>query len=136
MKAYLKQFAEWCDNALEDLCSKEGEAGQNKITNRLMPGAPCAWCFEDDVKFWKSEGERIPYPGEWPYQGFIIPLPDTNGRSEMEAENVAVVIVDYPIEKENPVTDWMPLARLLTNTDLHRFYVFEPIKIMYPTGKP
>lgn len=129
MKAYMQQFAEWCDNSLEELCSKEGEAGQARITNRLMPGSACAWCFVDDVAFWKAEGECIPYPAKWPYRGFIIPLPETDGRNEMEAENVCVVAVDYPIEKENPVTDWVPLSRLLTSPGFHRFYVFETIKL-------
>lgn len=127
MKQYLAKLASDYENTLELLVTKDGEAGQNKITGRLIPGASVAWCFNDDVDFWKSGGENYRHPHDWPYRGFIVPFPESNGRGEMEPEHVCLVIVDYPIEKENPVTDWGTLAQLLANPDLHRFYVFEPI---------
>jgi hypothetical protein len=127
MKTYLERLSESYDRSGEELISPEGEAGLKKIEGKLMPGAKCAWCFRDDVEFWKSEKLPYPYPARWPYQGFIMPFPETNGRSEMEEEDVCVVVVDYPIEKENPVTDWTTLARLLTSPELHRFYVFSNI---------
>jgi hypothetical protein len=134
MKNYLEKLATDYDKALEFLASPFGEKQQNKITGRLIPGAKCAWCYEDDVKFWKEDEQPYPHPKDWPYQGFIIPFPETNGRGEMEAEHVCVIIVDYPIEKENPVTDWAVLACLLEVQDLHRFYVFEQITT-HPKGE-
>lgn len=130
MKTYLEKLAADFDRAEEFLCTPKGEAGLKKITGILKPGAKCAWCYKQDVEQWKMIGEKIPYPSKWPYHGFIVPFPNTNGRNTMEPEHVCVVIVDYPIEKENPETDWAVLACLLEATDLHRFYVFAEIKPM------
>lgn len=128
MTSYLMKLAAQYEGALEALCVVKPE---DKVAGRLIPGAKCAWCFEDDIEYWKSERLPYPHPKDWPYHGYIMPFPETNGRSEMEAEHVCVVIVDYPIEKENPVTDWTTLAQILSSPKpkLHRFYVFEPVRI-------
>lgn len=127
MNSYLAKLASDYDRALEFLASNKGEAGLKKISGSLVPGAKCAWHFEDDALMWKVDGERVPYPSQWPYQGFVIPFPETDGRGVMEPEDVCVVITDYPIEKENPVTDWAVLACLLGIEDLRQFYVFKQI---------
>jgi hypothetical protein len=127
MKAYLEQLANQFREAEAILATPAGEAGLKKITGRLLPGAVCAWCFEEDTTFWRKERIKYPYPKEWPYQGFIIPNPNTDGRREMETENVCLIVTDYPIEKENPKVDWSPLALLLAAPGLHRFYVFSTI---------
>jgi len=127
MKRYLAKLASDFERAEEFLASREGELGLKKLTGRLMPGAKCAWCFEDDLEGWKHSQTSMPHPKDWPYSGFIVPFPDTDGRGEMQPEHVCVVVVDYPIEKENPVTDWAVLACLLEISDLHRFYVFENV---------
>ena len=135
MKAYLAQLAKQYDGVLEVLVSPEGEAGLKKLSGgKLLPGSRCAWCYQDDVDYWRSEKEPMPYPGRWPYQGFIIPFPETDGRGEMDAEHVCVVVTDYPVEKENPVTDWGALAHLLATPSLHRFYVFSRIRAMEQKG--
>jgi hypothetical protein len=36
--------------------------------------------------------------------------------------------MDYPIEKENPEVDWVPLLTLLTSPELHRFHVMETVE--------
>lgn len=125
MKSYLAKLAADYDKALEFLASPAGERGQKKISGgKLEPGAKCAWCYKDDVAMWRQWKESMPHPKDWPYQGFIMPFPETNGRGDMEPEHVCVVITDYPVEKENPVTDWAVLACLLESNDLHRFHIF------------
>lgn len=130
MKPYLEKLAIDHENALETLCKPEVEKQLHKIQGSLMPGARCAWCYEDDVEYWKKycDGEYR-HPKDWPYTGLLVPFPETCGRNEMEAENVLVVVTEYPIEKENPTTDWTTLAKLLEGPGLHRFYVFEEIKL-------
>lgn len=131
MKQYFEKLAADYEKADEFLYLKEeGERGLAKVKGKLLPGLKCAWCYEDDIKFWKGEKIKRPYPSQWLYQGFIVPFPETDGRNEMEPHHVMVVITQYPIEKENPVTDWAVLARLLEPPDLHEFYVFQPIKLM------
>lgn len=129
---YLKKLANDFENALEEICGPDEESKcLEKIHGKLIPGARCFWTFNDDVEFWKSErtlGHIINDPTQWNYEGFIIPFPETYGRSEMEPEEVCVVIVDYPIEKENPVTDWVTLAQLLTQEDLYQFHIINPKK--------
>lgn len=127
MKSYLAKLAADYDKVLELLASDEASAALKKITGRLIPGAKCAWCYEDDVAFWKSEKQPYPHPKDWPYHGFIVPFPDTDGRHEMDIEHICLVVTDYPIEKENPETDWSVLALLFESPDLHRFYVFSDV---------
>lgn len=135
MKNYLQKLATDYDRAEEFLCTPAGEAGLKKITGRLLPGAKCAWCYKDDVDQWKQMREPMPHPKDWPYQGFIVPFPDTDGRGEMEPEHVCLVIVDYPTEKENPETDWYVLVLLFESINLHRFYVFEEIHLAQDRDK-
>jgi hypothetical protein len=125
MNKYLSKLASDYERAGEFLCSSAGISGLKKITGPLIPGARVAWCYEDDVEFWKSEELPMRKPENWPYRGFIIPFPETSGRHEMEPEHVCLVITDYPVEKENPVTDWSVLALLFESPDLHKLHVFE-----------
>jgi|SRR5580704_73281 hypothetical protein len=125
MKSYLAKLASDYERAEEFICTPAGEAGLKKITGRLLPGAKVAWCYKDDVDQWKHDREPMPHPKDWPHQGFIVPFPDTGGRGEMEPEHVCVVITDYPIEKENPVTDWAVLACMFELSELHEFHVFD-----------
>ena len=124
-------FDDWADPwkgvELTDELTMEIE---KKISGRIMPGSRCAWCFREDTEFWvqeSSHGYPYPHPRDWPYQGFIIPKPDSNGRHELQWEDAVVVVTDYPIDKENPTTDWCSLIRILRQPDLARFYVFSPI---------
>lgn len=130
MKNYLAKLATDYEKVSEFLCTDDAEAGLKKITGRLVPGARCAWCYKDDVELWKRDRIPYPHPKDWPYQGFIMPFPETCGRREMDIEHVCLVVTDYPIEKENPVTDWCVLALLFESDELHRFYVFEPVNLM------
>ena len=130
MKSYLAKLAADYDKSLEWLASPRGEEGQKKITGKLRPGARVAWCFEEDVEMWKQWKEPMPNPKDWPYHGFLLPFPETDGRcKDMDPEHVCVVVTDYPMEKENPVTDWATLACILESHDLHRFYVFENVTL-------
>src|SRR5258706_12437509 len=119
MKSYLAKLACDFEKADSSLATPSGEIGLTKITGKLIPGARCAWCFSEDFEFWKSEGLKYERPQDWPYQGFIMPFPETDGRGEMQPEHVCLVITDYPIEKENPVTDWATLENLLKHDNLH-----------------
>ena len=128
MKYYLTDLAKKYDDVFEFLGQDDQakvDAAIRKIIGKLEPGARCSWCFKDDVAWWKEEKmmREMKNPENWPFNGFIIPFPETNGRSTMEIEHVCVVITDYPIEKENPVTDWTTLASLLACDDLHEFRV-------------
>ena len=123
MKHYLARLAVDYERAEEFLCTTAGEDGVKKISGKLIPGAKCAWCYKDDIDLWKMSREPIPDPKYWPYQGFIMPFPNTDGRGEMEIEHTCLVVVDYPIEKENPETDWSVLAVLFEIPDLYKFVV-------------
>lgn len=136
MKAYLTRLAEDYEKVLDFLVSEKAKAALKKISGRLLPGAKCAWCYEDDVAFWKSEGLPYPHPKDWPYHGFIVPFPETDGRHEMDVEHVCLVVTSYPIEKENPMADWSCLVTIFELGELHRFYVFEPIKLQQPQSQP
>lgn len=126
MKTYLAKLASDFEKQHE-MPDGEWVAGIKRITGTLRPGSRVAWCFDEDVSLWKSDKIPFPHPKDWPYQGFIMPFPETNGRSAMEPENVCLVAVDYPIEKENPVTDWHVLSCLFGIPGFHRLHVFEPI---------
>lgn len=99
------------------------------MTGRLLSGARCAWCYDEDVGFWRREREPIPHPKDWPYQGFIMPFPEVDARSEIQPEHACLIITNYPIEKENAKVDWCVLALLFESEDLFRFYVFEPVTV-------
>lgn len=126
MKRYLDQLSKAIE-AQDTLLTKDGQfdAAVKKVRGQLLPGAKCSWCYASDAQFWKNEEDyEIPKPEQWPYSGFVVPFPETCGRRQMEVEDVCVVVTDYPIEKENPVTDWVPLLAILAIEDLHEFHVF------------
>lgn len=126
MKAYLNRLAEEYEKGELELTE---EALKKLSGGELRAGAKCAWCYEEDVDFWKHEREPMPHPMRWPYSGILMPFPDVcDGRGTIELEHVCVCILDYPIEKENPATDWAPLSRVLTSPRLHRFHVMATIK--------
>ena len=135
MKAYLAKLASDFEK-VDELPTETWELGVSKITGRLMPGARVAWCFDEDVGLWRRDRLPYPHPKDWPYQGFIMPFPETCGRREMEAENVCLVVTDYPIEKENPVTDWCVLAFLFDTPGLHRIYIFSDVTTAHKEKQP
>jgi hypothetical protein len=124
VKSYLAKLASDFEKQHE-IPEEEFSAGLKKITGTLRPGSRVAWCFDEDVALWKSERMPFPHPMQWPYQGLIVPFPETDGRGVMEPENVCLVVTDYPIEKENPVTDWHILACLFGINGFNRLHVFE-----------
>ena len=129
MKQYLKKLAEEYEKA-EDVIYQNQKL-LDRIEGKLTPGSKCFWCYEEDVAFWKEFCDGMRPVSDWPYSGFIIPFPETNGRNEVEAENVCVVMTDYPIEKENPVTDWLTLAQILQTPILHKFVVVQtPLRVV------
>ena len=95
----------------------------SRIEGKLIAGSECFWCYEEDVEFWKEFDDGMRPVNQWPYSGFIVPFPETTARHEMEPENVCVVMTDYPIEKENPVTDWLTLAQILDTPTIYKFVV-------------
>jgi hypothetical protein len=122
MKNYLQKLAYDYEIKVDEfLATERGTKGISKIVGELRPGARAAWCYDDDIRW---DPEIKDHPEHWPYLGFIIPFPETDGRSVMELEHVCVVVVDYPSEKENPVADWCVLACLLQE-DLHQFHIFQ-----------
>ncbi len=104
----------------------ENEHLLDRIEGDLVPGAKCFWCYEEDVEFWKEFGDGMRPVNQWPYSGFVVPFPETNGRNTMEVEHVCVVMTDYPIEKENPTTDWITIGQILQTPTLHKFIVINP----------
>jgi len=127
MRAYFNQLL----GQIEDAEAMHGPAYAAAIKRlsggKLEAGARCAWCYADDLEHW---GSRIPHPKDWFYSGLIIPLPDTDGRGELEPSDCIVCVLDYPIEKENPEVDWTALLSVLTGPSLHRFHVMETIRPM------
>lgn len=127
MKTYLMRLAEEYEKGESGLTE---DAIKKLSGGELRAGAKCAWCYEDDVEFWKSEGIRMPHPKDWHYYGLIVPFPDVcDGRGRFEPEHACVVILGYPVEKENPRVDWAPLTRVLTSPRLHRFHVMATIRL-------
>ena len=129
MKAYLERLSELFAET-EEIYGPPYDAAIKRVSGgRLEAGARCSWCYADDLKFWCDfEGGKMPHPKDWPYSGIIVPIPDHDGRGELEPEKCMVCVLDYPIEKENPEVDWTPMLRLLTSPGLHRFHVMETIQ--------
>lgn len=96
--------------------------------DKLEAGARCAWCFAEDLEFWGRNSRKIPHPKDWFYSGFLVPVPDKDGRGVLEPDQCIVCVLDYPIEKENPEVDWIALLSLLTTPSLHRFHVMQKIR--------
>lgn len=125
MREYMKQLLRQIEHA-EAMHGQNYDAAIKRLSGgRLEAGARCAWCYTDDLEFW---GNPIPHPKDWVYSGIIVPLPDNDGRRELEPDKCIVCILDYPIEKENPEVDWIALLSVLNNPALHRFHVMETIR--------
>ncbi len=137
MKAYLERLSELFAET-EEIYGPPYDAAIKRVSGgRLEAGARCSWCYADDLKFWCDfEGGKMPHPKDWPYSGIIMPIPDHDGRRELEPDKCVVCVLDYPIEKENPEVDWTPLLTILTSPGLHRFHVMETVRMMMPKRKP
>lgn len=135
MKAYLERLAE-LHKETEEIYGKPYDDAVKRLSGgRLEAGARCAWCYTDDLKVWCDlEGGRMPHPKDWPYDGIIVPIPDHDGRGELDPEKCVVCVLSYPIEKENPEVDWTPLLTILTSPGLHRFHVMERIIVAKPAN--
>lgn len=123
MKSYLYKLATDYEKSEQWLASPEGEAGLKRLSGgKLKSGARCAWFFREDVDMWvQNKGSQ--HLKDWFYRGIIVPFPNTDGRSELEPEHCCVVVLEYPIEKENPQTDWATLTSILSLPDLYRFHI-------------
>jgi hypothetical protein len=137
MKTYLKRLAEQIEEA-EGLYGEPYDNAVKRLSGgKLEAGARCSWCFADDLKFWCDfEKGKMPHPKDWFYEGIIMPIPNHDGRRELEPDKCVVCVMDYPIEKENPEVDWVPLLTLLTSPGLHLFHVMETVRMMMPKSKP
>jgi len=128
MRAYMKELLKQIEDA-EAMHGPPFDAAMKRMSGgKLTAGAKCAWCFEDDIEFWRSE-KQAPHPKDWFYSGFIVPLPDHDGRGVLQPDRCIVCVMDYPIEKENPSVDWVALLSLLTSPGLYRLHVMETIQI-------
>ena len=135
MKAYLERLSE-LHKETEEIYGKPYDDAVKRLSGgRLEAGARCAWCYADDLKVWcELEGGKMPHPKDWPYCGIIVPIPDHDGRGELDPEKCVVCVLSYPIEKENPEVDWTPLLTILTSPGLHRFHVMERITVAKPAN--
>jgi hypothetical protein len=119
MKSYLAGLAEEYEKVDERLTDE----ALVKLHGTLRAGARCVWCYEQDVAQWRLEGPCAPPLEQWPYSGLIVPFPNKDGRGKLEVEDVCLIVLDYPIEKENPEVDWTTLTNCLTSPGLHMFHV-------------
>lgn len=124
MRTYMEHLLEQIQDAEYVHGPAYDEAVKRLSGGILEAGAPCTWCYADDLEFW---GRTVPHPKDWFYKGFIVPIPDRDGRGKLEPDQCMVCIIDYPIEKENPQVDWTALLTLLTTPGLHRFHVMATI---------
>lgn len=124
--AYFNRLAEQIQNTEEIFGKPYDEAIKRLSGGRLEAGARCSWCYADDLKFWCDfEKGKVPHPKDWPYYGYLMPIPDKDGRGELEPEHCIVCVLSYPVQKENPEVDWVPLLHLLAGPGLHRFHIME-----------
>jgi hypothetical protein len=120
MREYLNQLLCQIEDA-EAMHGPAYDAAINRLSGgRLEAGARFACCYVEDLEFW---GNPIPDPKDWFYHGIIVPLPNHDGRGELQPEQCIACILDYPIQKENPEVDWCALLSTLTAPGLHRLHV-------------
>lgn len=125
MREYMQQLSDQLDDA-EVLHGPAFDAAIRRLSGgKLEAGARCAWCYAEDVELF---GSTLPHPKDWPYHGFLVPVPSHDGRGELEPDRCVVCILDYPVEKENPEVDWTALLSVLTSPRLHRFHVMAKIR--------
>lgn len=110
------------------------ETKLDKIKCGLRQGMRIAWYYEEDKKFAEEQDgdPRI----DWPFSGIVVALPDVELRSgrELEWEDCAVIVDEYPVEKCYPEVYWMALGRLIDDDRLVE--VFAPAPKVLFTGFP
>lgn len=130
MLEYMKDLLKELEDA-EAMHGPDFDSAIKKLSGgKLVPGARCAWCYEDDVSAWKEFGGKTPHPKDWYYHGIIVPVPDLEMRgTEIEHDKCVVVVTEYPVEKCYCETDWTALLTILTNEGIHRLHVMETIRL-------
>ncbi|MDE2440734.1 MAG: hypothetical protein KGP14_06895 [Betaproteobacteria bacterium] len=80
-------------------------------------GLRVSWYYKQDAEYakeWREKSARDLAP----YSGILALAPGKNTGHEGDIEDFVVVVDRYPTEKCWPETDWVTLARLLSNKDL------------------
>jgi hypothetical protein len=131
MRTYFENLTLKLD-LVKELGTKEFETAIKKLLGgSRLAGSRCAWCYKEDVDFWKTDSlynGKIPHPGNWFYGGWLIPTPDYEMRGEIEHESCVVVVTQYPVEKCYVECDWTPLLSILTEPEIVRFHIMETIR--------
>ncbi len=90
-------------------------------------GDKISWCYKNEKEFYIEQEEAENNEdfdlwmkfGNGPYTGILFTLPGKRFR----IHETAVICVDkYPIEKDNPVCDWVSFNRFLEQKDLYKVY--------------
>lgn len=104
-------------------------------------GQKIGWLYKEEFDFYKDEfldeikkhgkhgrifkGEQsrfdlwIKSSSMMPYQGILFTLPE---KRFCIHDTAVLCIFDYPIQKENPVCDWISFNRFLEQKDLYKVY--------------
>ena len=116
MLNYLEQLSEDLDNF--DI-PENFEVAYEKIKCELNVGDTIYWYYKQDLEFFNPENPRD-YACDL-FRGIVIPrfgISMTSPNMELNVEDVVIVIVSTPSEKDYPDSDWVSLKRLLNDGDL------------------
>lgn len=90
-----------------------------KIHCQLMSGKRIYWYFEEDLKFFKDEGEDIKNYKNDIFSGIVVGAQDVeNTRGEIDCNDCVVVMDQYPVEMEYPQFTWIAMKRLIDDDNL------------------
>lgn len=90
----------------------------DKIRCGLRQGMRIVWYYEEDKAFAEEHGGDPRF--DCPFSGIVVALPDVEvrGGGELEWEDCAVVVDQYPVEKCYPEVYWIVLGRLIDDDRL------------------
>jgi hypothetical protein len=91
----------------------------DKIHCSLTSGKRIYWYFEEDLNFFKDEGEDIKKYKNDIFSGIIVGAQDVeNNWGEINPDDCVIIMDQYPVEMSYPQFTWVALKRLIDDNNL------------------
>lgn len=115
----MKTYLDYLQSDLDDENIPRNLNNYDKIHCSLTSGKRIYWYFEEDLKFFKDEGEDIKDHKNDLFSGIVVGRQDVeNNWGEIDCNDCVVVMDQYPVEMDYPQFTWIAMKRLIDDDNL------------------